>query len=131
MNFGVFGEVGEVARCDLLLPRDAMLARVLAMTLCPCLCLSVASWCLIKGMNGPLCFFAYSDLSVAINTSNAIRTQTGAAERHSSGQDSNSCYYVFNDSVQLYKPIRYDKRCYFKERSKADESFGIQHGTNN
>ena len=30
----------------------------------------------------------------AINTSNTIRTQTGPAERHSSGLDSNSCYYV-------------------------------------
>jgi len=28
--------------------------------------------------------------------SNTIRTQTSAAERHSSGLDSNSCYYVFN-----------------------------------
>ena len=41
----------------------------------------------------------------AINTSNTIRTQTGAgatpAERHSSGLDSNSCHYVFNYSIQL------------------------------
>ena len=29
-----------------------------------------------------------------INTSNTIRTQTGAAERKSSGLDTNSCYYV-------------------------------------
>ena len=37
----------------------------------------------------------------AINTPNTIRTQTGAAERHSSGLDSNSCHYVFNYSIQL------------------------------
>jgi len=30
-----------------------------------------------------------------INTSNTIRTQIGAAECHSSGLDSNSCYCVF------------------------------------
>jgi len=30
----------------------------------------------------------------AINTSNTIRTQTGAAEGKSSGLDTNSCYYV-------------------------------------
>ena len=28
------------------------------------------------------------------STPNTTRTQTGAAERHSSGLDSNSCYYV-------------------------------------
>jgi len=32
--------------------------------------------------------------TTAINTSNTIRTQTGAAERYSSGLDTNSCYYV-------------------------------------
>jgi len=32
--------------------------------------------------------------TTAINTSNTIRTQTGAAERWSSGLDSNSCCYV-------------------------------------
>jgi len=37
----------------------------------------------------------------AINTSNTITTQTGAAERHSSGLDSNLCYYVINYSNQL------------------------------
>ena len=47
----------------------------------------------------------------AINTSNTT-TQTGAAERHSSGLDSNSCYCVFIIILllrvfhvrQLYKP---------------------------
>jgi len=29
-----------------------------------------------------------------INTCGMIRTQTGAAERHSSGLDTNSCYYI-------------------------------------
>jgi len=37
----------------------------------------------------------------AINTSNTITTQTGAAEHHSSGLDSNLCYYVINYSNQL------------------------------
>jgi len=32
--------------------------------------------------------------TTAINTSNTIRTQTGAAERQSSRLDTNSCYYV-------------------------------------
>jgi len=52
--------------------------------------------------------------TTATNTSNTIRTQTGAAERHFSGQDSNSCYYVFKyrPTIQLQKTIRYDKRCY-------------------
>jgi len=39
--------------------------------------------------------------TTAINTSNTIRTQTGAAERHSSGRDSNLCYYVFNYGTEL------------------------------
>jgi len=29
-----------------------------------------------------------------INTCGMMRTQTGAAERHSSGLDTNSCYYI-------------------------------------
>jgi len=32
--------------------------------------------------------------TTAINTSNTIRTQTGAAERKSCGLDTNSCCYV-------------------------------------
>ena len=32
--------------------------------------------------------------TAAINTINTTRTQTGAAERSSSGLDTNSCYYV-------------------------------------
>ena len=36
----------------------------------------------------------------AINTSNTIRTPTGAAERQSSGLDTSSCYYVFHYSIQ-------------------------------
>ena len=32
--------------------------------------------------------------TTVINTSNEIRTQTGAAERSSSGLDTNSSYYV-------------------------------------
>ena len=31
--------------------------------------------------------------TIATNTSNTTRTQTGAAERQSSGLDTNSCYY--------------------------------------
>jgi len=37
--------------------------------------------------------------TTAINTSNTIRTQTGAAERWSSGLDTNSCYYVITIAV--------------------------------
>jgi len=59
--------------------------------------------------------------TTAFNT-NTIRRQTGAAERHSIGRVSNSCYYVFNYSIQLYNPIRCDTRCYFNMQSKADMS---------
>ena len=35
----------------------------------------------------------------ATNTSNTIRTQTGAAERQSSGLDTKSCYSLLWDGV--------------------------------
>ena len=45
--------------------------------------------------------------TTAVNTSNTIRTQTGAAERWSSGLDTNSCCYVittaFNYRIQALR----------------------------
>ena len=69
--------------------------------------------------------------TIAINTSNTIRRQTGAAEHHSSGLDTNSRYCVFNYSIQLQNHIRYDTRCYFDMRPKADTTqLKLLHGTN-
>jgi len=47
--------------------------------------------------------------TTAINTSNTIRTQTGAAERYSSSLDTNSCYYVITTAFN-YRSLCNTKR---------------------
>ena len=48
-------------------------------------------------------FYSKMLCTAAINTSNTIiEHRPVPAERHSSGLDSNSCYYVFNYSIQLF-----------------------------
>jgi len=34
----------------------------------------------------------------------------------------NGCVCMFNYSIQLWNPLRYDMRCYFNVRSNADTS---------
>jgi len=70
--------------------------------------------------------------TTAINTSNTIRTQTGATERVA-----NLAVWILIRvimgllySIQLKKPVRYEKRCYSDLRSKAYMSqINLQHGT--
>jgi len=50
--------------------------------------------------------------TTATNTSNTIRTQTGAAERESSGLDTKSCYCASLRSVCVhYRPITVYSEC--------------------
>jgi len=70
--------------------------------------------------------------TTAINTSNTIRTQTGATERVA-----NLAVWILIRvimrllySIQLKKPVRYEKRYYSDLRSKAYMSqINLQHGT--
>ena len=47
--------------------------------------------------------------TTAINTSNTIRIQMVLPKRHSSGQDSNLCYYIFNYSVIMPNFMKIDQ----------------------
>jgi len=60
----------------------------------------------VSGINDHIRFYSKMLCTTAINTSNTIRTQNGAAERKSSGLDTNSCCYVivqevYNDGVDF------------------------------
>jgi len=69
--------------------------------------------------------------TTAINTSNTITTQTGAAESYTSDMD-NSCYYVITIAFN-YRSLYDTKRdSIFNVLSKPDMSqIDLQHGTNN
>jgi len=49
----------------------------------------------VSSINDLIRFYSKMLCTTAINTSNTIRTETGA-ERYSSGLDTNSCYYVIS-----------------------------------
>jgi len=50
----------------------------------------------VRGINDHIRFYSQMLCTAAINTSNTTGTQTGPAERHSSGLDSNSCCCVIS-----------------------------------